>query len=66
MIYLYNLIGFILCLVWNACMLIGTVYLIDFYNWSHWWLVFTLCIFMRWKEWTPKEPEPEEPSKIIL
>jgi hypothetical protein len=47
-------------------MLIGTVYLIDFYNWSHWWLVFTLCIFMRWKEWTPKEPEPEEESKIIL
>jgi len=28
--------------------------------------VATLFFFIRWKEWVPKEPEPEEPSKIIL
>ena len=66
MIYLYNLLGLFLTFLWNASMLGGTIYLITKEDWSPWTLVATLFFLIRWKEWTPKEPEPEEPSKIIL
>ena len=64
----YNILGTILVFLWNASVLLGTIYLIDQCNWSKWTLVATLFFILRWKpEWTPKEPEkPEEPSKIIL
>jgi hypothetical protein len=66
MIYLYNLLGLFLTFLWNASMLVGTIYLITKEDWTPWTLVVTLFFLIRWKEWTPKEPEPEEPSKIIL
>jgi hypothetical protein len=65
----YNILGLILCFIWNASVLIGTIYLIDQYDWSNWTLVGTLFFILRWKEACPKEPEqPEQPeqTRIIL
>ena len=68
MIYLYNLLGLFLTFLWNASMLVGTIYLIDQCDWSKWTLVATLFFLIRWKDWEPKEPkQPKEPepSRII-
>ena len=62
----YNILGLFLTFMWNTSMLGGTIYLITKEDWSPWTLVATFFFFIRWKEWTPKEPKPEEPSKIIL
>lgn len=62
----YNILGMVLCFIWNASVLIGTIYLIDQCDWSKWTLVTTLFFILRWKEWSPKEPEEPEPSRIIL
>jgi hypothetical protein len=66
MIYLYNILGLFLTFFWNASVGVGTIYLIVEKDWSPWTLVATLFFFIRWKEWTPKEPKQPEPSKIIL
>jgi len=63
---LYNIFGMVLVFIWNASVLLGTIYLIDQHDWSKWTLVATLFFILRWKpEWTPKKSEESKP-KIIL
>jgi hypothetical protein len=62
----YNILGLILCFIWNASVLLGSIYLIDQCDWSKWTLVATLFFILRWKEACPKEPEQPKKLKIIL
>lgn len=71
MILLFNAFTLILCLLWNASMVIGTIWLIEDANWSPWTLVATIFFFCSWKPYKmekdiPEQPEQPEPSKIVL
>lgn len=65
MIHLINILSLLLTVLWNASILIGTIWLIDQRDWSPWWLVATMLFFARWRT-LPEEKKVEEPSKIIL
>lgn len=65
---LYNTFGVLLVFLWNASVLIGTLWLILEKDWSPWTLVAALFFFSKWKEWTPEkveEPKEEEPRIIF-
>jgi hypothetical protein len=69
MILLFNAFTLLVCLAWNLLMVLGTIYVIDYYNWSAWTLVATMCFIARWAPYKmvkDEPPKPEEPSKIIL
>ena len=69
MILLFNAFTLTMCILWNASMVIGTIWLIEDANWSPWTLVVTLFFFCSWKPYNLQKAEPEaepEKSKIIL
>lgn len=68
MIHLINILSLLLTVLWNASILIGTIWLIDQRDWSPWTLVATMIFFARWRTLPeePKEKKVEEPSKIIV
>jgi len=65
MIHLVNIISLLLTVLWNASILIGTIWLIEESNWSPWTLVVTMLFIARWRT-LPEEKKEVEPSKIIL
>jgi hypothetical protein len=42
--YLWTFMVFFVSTLFDVFMLGGTVYLIQFFNWSPWWFVFSVCI----------------------
>ena len=68
MIHLTNLISLLLTVLWNASMLLGTIWLILEKDWSPFTLVATFLFFARWRTLPeePKEKKVEEASKILL
>lgn len=49
MIHLTNIISLLLTVLWNAGILLGTMWLILEKDWSPWTLVATLFFFATWK-----------------
>ena len=68
MIQLVNILSLLLTFIWNASILLGTIYLIDQCDWSKWTLLATTLFFSRWKTLPelPEEKKEVEPTKIIL
>lgn len=60
-----NLVSLILTVTWNACVVLGTMWLILEKDWSPWTLVATIFFFAHWKT-LPEEKKEVEESKIIV
>lgn len=68
MILLFNAFTLLVCLVWNASILLGTMWLILEKDWSPWTLVATLFFAAKWKIYkleSIEKDEEEDASKII-
>lgn len=65
MIQLTNILSLLLTVLWNAGVLLGSMWLILEKDWSPWTLVATMLFFARWRT-LPETPEVEEPPKIII
>lgn len=68
MILLFNAFTLLICVAWNLLMVLGTVYLIDQYDWSAWTLVATIFFLASWKPYKIVKDEPPKPeeSRIIV
>lgn len=40
-------VAMVLC--YNLAIISGTVYLVEFYDWSPWWFLFTVCCLLTFK-----------------
>lgn len=66
---LVNILSLLLTFLWNASILLGTMWLILEKDWSPWTLVVTFFFFARWRtlaEMTKVQEEEKEASKIIV
>ena len=66
--YLYNMVGIIVVMLYNLFIISGSIWLIVEKDWSPWTLLVTTLFLIRWKEWDPnnKPVEEKEESKIIV
>lgn len=58
--YLYNIVGVIVVLLYNVFIICGSIWLIVEKDWSPWTLLVTLCFLSRWNEWDPNNSKVEK------
>jgi len=40
----------LLVVLYNLTLLAGTAYVVQFWGWSAWWFLFTVCVWARYKD----------------
>lgn len=56
----------ILVIIYNLTILIGTVYLVQVYNWSGWWFFLSVCLLACTSKKKKCNCKEEPKSKIII